>query len=133
MAYSFMMETILGDKVRVKSGSSTGARAIVTGICGDAVQVRLNETSVELELAERDLTNYSLAARRAWKSMPNRRVGRPQGSTTTNRISVTLRIDAQLWERFKAAEREGLIADRSELLDRCLSEMLERVKSLNNR
>ena len=123
------MEAKLLDKVRLKSGSSRGARADITAIDSETIIVRLDGTSIDLKVSEIDLTNFSLAARRAWKSMPDRRVGRPQGTTTSNRVSVTLRINAQLWARFRAAEQAGLITDRNVLLESCLTETLDRIES----
>jgi hypothetical protein len=59
--------------------------------------------------------------------MPERRVGRPKGSTVCDRISVTIRFDRELWQRFRIAETEGLIADRTATFNAWLEEHLDRV------
>ena len=67
------MNPDIGDKVRVKT---TKTRGVVEGLDGRRVQVRLENGSLAT-MTESEITNYSLAARKAWKNMPNRRVGRP--------------------------------------------------------
>lgn len=75
-----------------------------------------------------DFVNYSLAARRAWRSMPDRKVGRPLGTKLTDRLSVIFRVDRQLWSEFLAAEQEGLVPDRTSLINACLREILAAVR-----
>ena len=72
-------------------------------------------------------TNLSLAARKAWASMPDRKVGRPRGSKTVDRMSVTLRIDRDVWDRFLEAERRGRIADRTEVVNAWFRRELDRI------
>jgi uncharacterized protein (DUF4415 family) len=45
--------------------------------------------------------------------MPARRVGRPKGTTKTDRVSVTLRMDREVWAQFQQAEAAGVIEDRT--------------------
>lgn len=52
------------------------------------------------------LTNFSEAARKAWHSQPRRQVGRRKGTRLCDRVSVTLRIDCEVWERFRSVEAE---------------------------
>jgi uncharacterized protein (DUF4415 family) len=49
--------------------------------------------------------------------MPDRRVGRPKGSTVCDRVSVTIRLDRDLWESFRAAESTGYVTDRTATLN----------------
>jgi hypothetical protein len=70
------------------------------------------------------LTNYSLAARRAWHSMPDRKVGRPAGSKVSDRVSVIFRIDRLLWNEFLNVEQSGLVADRTYAINECLRNIL---------
>jgi uncharacterized protein (DUF4415 family) len=117
------MRPSVGDKVWVKT---TKVRGVVEGIDGRRIQVRL-ETGSLTSVTELEITNYSMAARKAWKNMPNRRVGRPKGTTTTDRVSVTLRIDRELWEAFKSAEERGAIADRTATINELISVKLRKL------
>ncbi|ADB15967.1 hypothetical protein Psta_1289 [Pirellula staleyi DSM 6068] len=119
------MKPIIGDKVRVKA---TKERGVVESLDGRKIQVRL-ETGLLTPVTELEITNYSMAARKAWKSMPNRRVGRPNGTTTTDRVSVTLRIDRKLWEAFKSAEERGAVADRTATINKWISEKLRQLEA----
>lgn len=112
------MKAILGDKVRVKKSR---VRGVVEKLHDQQILVRL-ETSILISVSEDEITNYSLAARKAWQNMPDRSVGRPKGTTTTDRVSVTLRIDRSTWETFKLAERNGCIADRTLTINQWLAE-----------
>lgn len=92
-------------------------------IKGKTLFVRL-EYGETAKFSEADLTNYSLAARKAWERMPHRRVGRPKGTSRTDRVSVTLRINRDLWKQFKLAEQEGLIVDRTATVNEWIQEKL---------
>jgi uncharacterized protein (DUF4415 family) len=119
------MDAEPGDKVRLKGESHHGERGVVENVRATSVVVRLDETSERVQVSLSEVTNFSLAARKAWERMPGRRVGRPKGSTTTNRVSVTLRIDRELWERFKLAETGGLIHDRTTVINEWIAEQLD--------
>lgn len=119
-----MSRVQIGDKVKLKTLDESGQRAIVIRIQGEKLLVRLEVTTEELEVTQNQVTNFSLAARKAWEKMPNRRVGRPSGSLTSDRVSVTFRIDRQLWERFQKAENHGAIEDRTQTINDWLSEKL---------
>jgi len=106
------MDAEKGDKLRIKVAQHRGKRGVVESVHTDDFVVRLNDTDELVSLTAEDVTNYSLAARKAWQRMPNRRVGRPTGSTTTDRISVTLRIDREVWVRVQDAEATGKLNDR---------------------
>lgn len=119
------MEAEPGDKVRLKGETCRGKRGVVEKVRTQSLIVRLDESDERVQVAPSEVTNFSLAARKAWERMPDRRVGRPKGSTTTDRISVTLRIDRELWERFKRAEASGLIEDRTSMINAWITEKLE--------
>jgi len=116
-----------GDKVRLRTGRFAGMRGtllqkspagwrVLEGDDGRTVVARLEE-----------LTNYSLAARRAWKSMPDRKVGRPVGSKVSDRVSVTFRIDRDTWKAFLEIEASGLISDRTAVVNGCLKELVRSI------
>src|SRR5205823_2434518 len=65
-----------GDKVRIRSGPPAGLRATVNEVCGRYVSVDLGNGEMEILPAD-DLTNFSRAARRAWRAMP-KKTGRPR-------------------------------------------------------
>lgn len=117
------MTPAIGDKVQVKT---TKERGVVESLDDHRIQVRLSTGSLAT-ITESEITNYSLAARKAWKNMPNRRVGRPKGTTTTDRVSVTLRIDRELWEAFKNAELRGAVADRTATINEWIAEKLREI------
>jgi hypothetical protein len=73
------------------------------------------------------VTNYSLAARKAWVTGPDRRVGRRKGTKLCDRVSVTLRIDRDLWARFRDMESAGVIADRTAAINRWLREKVDKL------
>lgn len=121
-----------GDKVRVKHLGERGERGVIEAVKGRKLVVRLAKGAL-ITADPTDLTNFSLAARKAWKSMPNRRVGRPRGSSLSNRISVTLRIDRDLWDEFKRAEGAGIISDRTELLNQWIRQKLDKLHAVDKR
>ncbi len=119
------MDTEPGDKVRLKSKTHQGQRGVVEKVRSKSLVVRLDAPDKLGEVSPSEVTNFSLAARKAWERMPDRRVGRPKGSTTTDRVSVTLRIDRELWKRFKRAEAAGLIEDRTAVINAWIAEKLD--------
>ena len=125
MSYSSAMQARPGDKVRLKNNGQPGPRGVVERIAGDALVVRVEESAELLRVPAEEVVNFSLAARKAWKSMPDRRVGRPKGTRLCDRVSVTLRIDRDLWEQFQSDEDRGLIKDRTATINSWLRRKLE--------
>ena len=117
------MGPAVGDKVRFREGRCAGEHGVIESVAKDRLKVRLAR-GVAITTRVRTVTNLSLAARKAWVSMPDRRVGRPPGSKLSDRVSVTLRIDRELWERFRGLESKGRIADRTKLINGWLREKL---------
>src|SRR5262249_24499021 len=89
--------------------------------------VSLTSEGTEVSVGAEDLTNFSLAARRAWQWMPHRKVGRPVGSKVSDRLSVIFRVDRALWHEFLAAEQVGLVRDRTSVINECLRSVLQAV------
>ena len=120
-----MMKAKVGDKIRVKASH---ARGLVERLEGKSLLITL-DIGGQANATESEVTNYSLAARKAWERMPERRVGRPKGTTRTDRTSVTLRIDRELWEQFRLAESQGKIADRTATINQWIAEKLNELDS----
>jgi hypothetical protein len=127
------MKPELDDKVRLKSGTHAGARGLVEAIDGDKLLVRLDHSGSTVRVAAAQLTNYSLAARKAWVTEPNRAVGRRKGTRLTDRVSVTLRLDRHIWEQFRRLEDEGLIDDRTEAINKWFREQLAEIERKGRR
>jgi preprotein translocase subunit YajC len=111
----------IGDKIRIRSGPYSGARGVIQSEVDGILEVLLDEgTSVNIE--QQEITNYSLAARRAWQKMP-KRAGRPQ-LTSPRKKMVSMRIDVEVWERLGEAVELGLIHSREEAVNTWLREQL---------
>lgn len=113
-----------GDKVKLKRTSEV-ARGTILRIDGRHVLVQLDGSEKTLRLTEEGITNLSLAARKAWATRPNRRVGRKPGVRTSDRVSVTLRINRELWKQFRELENAGLIQNRTEFVAQALISRIE--------
>jgi hypothetical protein len=117
-----------GDKVRLKLGAHRGERGVIEAIDGDKCVVRLEASGRSVRVVPESVTNYSLAARKAWVTGPDRAVGRRKGTKLCDRVSVTLRIDRELWERFREMEGSGLIADRTADVNAWLRQKLDELE-----
>ncbi len=122
------MKAETGDKVRLKDNGHPGPRGIVEKVKGGKLIVILEKLGQSVLVTPEEVTNLSLAARKAWVSMPKRRVGRPKGMRFCDRISVTLRIDRELWDQFRLKESEGLIEDRTATINNWLKEKLNKLE-----
>ena len=120
-----IMEARPGDKVRLKINGQPNLRGVVQSIeDNNRLVVSIEDSAKTVRVSADAVVNFSLAARKAWKSMPDRRVGRPKGTRVCDRVSVTLRIDRDLWERFQLMESNGLIEDRTATINNWLTEKL---------
>lgn len=128
-----MLQHVKGDKVRVKRGPSAGERGILVRSTSDKWIVYLMKKDSKIQVSADDLTNFSLAARRAWQSMPDRKVGRPAGSKVSDRLSIIFRIDRQLWNDFLAAEHMGLVGDRTTVINECLRNIIGSAQRLRSK
>jgi hypothetical protein len=122
------MDARPGDKVRFTNETNYGDRGVIQKATATNIIIRLDESGELVRVPFSAVTNFSLAARKAWESMPHRRVGRPKGTATTDRLSVTLRIDRELWEKFKHAEEAGLITDRTATINAWIAEKLSQIE-----
>jgi len=113
-----------GDKIRIKRGRFAGQRGILLHAHSGKWTATLGDQDLTVLVPTEELTNYSLAARRAWRSMPDRKVGRPAGSKVSDRVSVIFRVDRPLWNDFLRAEETGVIADRTAMINECLRDIL---------
>jgi hypothetical protein len=127
------MEPEVGDKVKVKVHGSAAARGVVEEVRDNELLIRLDESGELVAIASESVTNFSLAARKAWKNMPHRQVGRPKGARHCDRVSVTLRIDRALWEQFKQDESEGRIRDRTATINFWFREMMDKLERTQDR
>ena len=121
------MNAAAGDKVRLKAGTHTGSRGLVEAFDGGKLVVRLEESGKKVRAAPEQITNFSLAARKAWVTEPDRAVGRRKGTKLCDRVSVTLRLDRDLWEHFLGLEEEGVIENRTALINELLREKLAKL------
>jgi len=122
------MTQLPGDKVLIKKGAHIGCRAIITEVLGSQCLLRLVDSDQVCQISSLHVLNYSLAARKAWQKMPTRKVGRPSGTRVSDRVSVTLRIDRELWNSFQAAEEEGLIENRTAAINQLLRTFVDRLQ-----
>jgi uncharacterized protein (DUF4415 family) len=111
-----------GDKIRVRSGPYKGARGIIQNESDGLLEIQIDSSDV-VRIEQSKITNYSLAARRAWKVMP-KRAGRPQLSTPRKKM-VSIRLDIDVWERLGEAVESGLINSREEAVNVWLREKLD--------
>lgn len=118
------MKAEVGDKVRIKRGDHRGKRGIVKAIQGEKLSIGFDDTEDIVHATADTVTNYSLAARKAWKAEPNRGVGRRKGTGLKDRVSVTIRLDREVWEDFQKKEEEGAIEDRTEIINEWFREKL---------
>jgi hypothetical protein len=119
------MNAEIGDKVRLRGDDHPGQRGIVEAVEGGKLAVRLEGSGQRTWLTPEQVTNFSLAARKAWVTDPHRRVGRPKGTRLYDRVSVTLRIDRELWEQFRAMEKAGRIENRTGVVNRWLRQKMD--------
>jgi hypothetical protein len=91
---------------------------------GTRLTIRVKGVDLSIEVSAEEVTNFSLAARKAWETAPGRRVGRRKGTRLCDRVSVTLRLDRDLWQDFRSKESSGIIEDRTATINAWLREKL---------
>src|SRR5262249_44708308 len=101
-----------------------GSRGVVDVVEDDKLVLFLEDSGTKVCVTPEQITNYSLAARKAWVTGPDRAVGRKKGTKLFDRISVTLRFDRDVWEQFLALEEEGTIEDRTAIINGWFREKL---------
>lgn len=121
------MKAEAGDKVRVKVDVHAGERGVIEAVDGGKILVRLEDSALTLRLSADQVTNFSLAARKAWVTSPDRSVGRRKGTKFRDRVTVTFRLDRDLWEDFMRLLEAGCIEDRNSVVNSWFREMLARL------
>ncbi len=111
-----------GDKVRIRFGPSTGARGVIRAEVDGRLEVLLDSSSI-IHVASETVTNYSLAARRAWQAMP-KRAGRPQLPTPRKKM-VSMRLDVDVWDRLGVAVDLGLIPNREQAVNAWIRQQVD--------
>jgi hypothetical protein len=111
-----------GDKIRVRVGAHTGARGIIQSELNGLLEILLDESNI-INVPVKDVTNYSLAARRAWQVMP-KRSGRPQLPAPRKKM-VSIRLDIDVWDRLGEAVEAGLIPSREKAINVWLHQQLD--------
>src|SRR5947209_87251 len=101
----------LGDKIRIHSGPHAGVKGIVRAEVDGQLEIQFEENDT-ISVPINNVTNYSLAARRAWQSMP-KRAGRPQLPVPRKKM-VSMRLDVDVWHRLGEAVDLGLVPNREE-------------------
>jgi transcription elongation factor len=61
----------VGDKIRISVGNQKGQRGIIQDVTNRSLEVKL-ENGETIAISPQDLTNFSLAARKAWRTMRRR-------------------------------------------------------------
>ena len=117
----------IGDKVRLKRNrrGPHSDRGLITAVSSDRLSVRIDASSEVVTAGHDEVTNFSLAARKAWENMPRRNVGRPKGSRVCDRVSVTIRVERSLWERLREAEAAGVVRHRTAALNSWIASGLD--------
>lgn len=111
-----------GDKIRIRAGPRAGCRGRIHAVSSSEIEVELDEgTYASIQPSE--ITNYSLAARKAWQVMP-KRAGRPRLHESKRKKMVSIRIDRELWEQLGSAVDSGLIQSREAAINSWLRDGL---------
>ena len=116
--------SLSGDKVRIKTGSHVGRRGTLQVAEDGALSVSLETGEIVPVLGE-ELTNFSLAARRAWEVMP-KRAGRPP-SLRPRMQMVSLRLEIDLWRRLRQAVDAGLLPSREQAINSWMRQHLDEI------
>src|SRR5688572_24109884 len=95
----------IGDRLRIRV---SGLRAVVVRVEDDRLVVDVNGDLTTVNA--RDVTNYSLAARKAWRTRP-KRAGRPRLDEPRKRLT-SIRLDIDLLDRLAVLSERGLIPSR---------------------
>jgi hypothetical protein len=112
-----------GDKVRIRTGPYAGARGIIRLEKDGLFEIKLDDSESNIvTVPVENITNYSRAARRAWKVMP-KRAGRPSLPFPRKKM-VSIRIDVDVWNRLDEAIELGLIPSREQAINSWLRDRL---------
>ena len=112
----------IGDKVRLRSGTYVKERGVVQAKVGELLEIRLDEDTL-IHAGPEEITNYSLAARRAWQVMP-KRAGRHQLAVPRKRMA-SLRLDIDVLDDLDKATELGLIPNKEQAVNTWLRQQLD--------
>ena len=112
----------IGDKVRLRLGTHAKERGVVQAIAGAFLEIQL-EQGGPIQARPEEITNYSLAARRAWRVMP-KRAGRHQLDTPRKRMA-SLRLDTDVLNDLEKANELGLIPNKEQAVNTWLRQQLD--------
>jgi hypothetical protein len=110
-----------GDKIRIRSGPDKGLRGIIQSESNGFLEIQLDSSGI-IYIEPDKITNYSLAARRAWKAMP-KQAGRPQLSSPRKKM-VSIRLDVEVWNMLQEAVERGLISNREKSVNDWIREQV---------
>lgn len=113
----------------MKVGPHAGKRGFVKATDGQRLLIQLTDEVLPVQVKSEEITNFSLAARKAWVTGPDRAVGRRKGSKVTDRVTVTFRVDRELWELFQELEESGDIEDRNGIINDWLRQKLTALRA----
>jgi hypothetical protein len=105
-----------GDKVRLKSGGHSGERAFVIAVERGTLVLELDGR--RFRCAVSDVTNFSLAARKAWATMP-KRAGRPRARVPRTKM-LSLRLPVELIDQVDSIVDAGHAETRSAFIEHAL-------------
>ena len=117
-----------GDKLRVKSGEHKAKRGVLLRLDAAALIIGL-DSGEEVRASIEQITNFSLAARRAWQAMP-KRSGRPKSTITKKMVSI--RIGRDCWERLGRAVEMGLIVSKEAAVNMWLEQHVDELLNLQS-
>lgn len=112
----------IGDKVRLRSGTRAKERGIIQATEGDSLEIQLDDGAL-INARSEEITNYSLAARRAWQAMP-KQAGRPQLAVPRKRMA-SLRLDIDILDDLDRATESGLIPNKEQAVNTWLRQQLD--------
>jgi hypothetical protein len=112
----------IGDKVRIRSGPHAKERGVVQAKVGEVLEIQL-DTGLRIHAGPEEITNYSLAARRAWKVMP-KRAGRHQ-LTVPRKKMVSLRLNIDVLDDLDEAAELGLVPNKEQAVNTWLRQQLD--------
>ncbi len=111
----------MGDKVRIRAGIHARVRGVIRAERNGVFVIESNDGDL-VHVEADDLTNYSLAARRAWQTAPKQAGRRPL--QTPRKKMVSLRVDVDVWRGLSQAAEFGLIPSREQAVNQWLREHL---------
>jgi len=114
--------THIGDKVRIRSGPHAKERGVVQAKVGEFIEIQL-DSGPRIQAGPQEITNYSLAARRAWQVMP-KHAGRHQLAVPRKKM-VSLRLDIDVLDDLAEATELGLIPNKEQAVNTWLRQQLD--------